>query len=89
MDAGGEVLLREDAQELLAAVTVVPVAGPSLALELGTDRVQDAVAGLVAVGVVVGLEVVDVRISWLMSARNSLLSREACIAWSRARSRSA
>ena len=58
---GRERLLGEDAQELLAAVAVERVAAAGLGLELGRHRLQHLVAGLVAVGVVVGLEVIDVE----------------------------
>ena len=54
-------LLGEDAEELLAAVAVEGVSSAGLRLELGRDGLQDAVAGLVAVDVVVRLEVVDVE----------------------------
>ena len=57
----GGRLLGQDAQELLAAVAVERVAGTSLLLELRRNHLKDLVARLVAVGVVVSLEVIDVE----------------------------
>ena len=58
---GHQGLLGEDAQELFAAVAVERVSPASMVLELGRDSLKDLVTGLVTVGVVVGLEVIDVE----------------------------
>ena len=54
-------LFGEDAQELFPAIAVERVPAADLGLELGGHGPQDLVARRVPVGVVVGLEVIDVE----------------------------
>src|SRR4051794_36433854 len=59
--AVGEGLLWKDAEELLTAVAVQRVAGSGLILQLGGDRLENLITGLMTVGVVVRLEVIDIQ----------------------------
>ena len=59
--AVGQGLLREDAQELFAAVPIQRVSPASLAGQLGRDRLEDLVAGGGGRSGRLGLEVVDVE----------------------------